>query len=1165
MRRLTGAEQYLAETWPPFAALPRDEAYRLMGQFLDDVEALQQAGPPPSGPVAGIDPVSIGVGLLVSAALSVGSAAVSSLLAPRRETNIPQPQQPGQIVTQNIGGQLSGILSQTFSGSSSFQSIQQVLTFENFYPCIWALREQFAEQADPYRPAGFYGGLTATLGLVWSRVQALTTASIAQLIWVVGEGPINGIEPSTLALGNAPIITNLGQVDADWSQGAPMTLYARSNGGRIVSADQVFGSAAANDVGNAENAGGPDVFSVRSISNALRPDHSYATTPGNATFGLYGPMPCHGMVRKTPTLEVMLTMFLRPIGAGFDPPTADQLADPEDSPATLAEIYGRHMHWSLRCGVIDVNGAQVGTTQTVAVVPGDVFRYRLDSTTDGGDETVQGTRIVYDMSNTDIDDNELKAEVQQSDIAGVVAGRQKQIAAARSLGEVVKFGSAVATLIGINPADQPFRSDLDSSPVGNGVTVTYTYRVLRGGIIGVSVPTYFNPTWSGTDIKPTQWNRNSPYQNTGIPATYLTASTFPQGSQMATATIAIDRECLVFEINYTSNCWLVIGQGFPSLRGSPDLEEIAWIGGQRYSNDLIAPDTTTNTSNFRSNSLPTIYETRISLFRIWIRRQGETDNDWVVLPTTFGIRGNAQQARNNTLRFYKPWLDKPLVYHEPIGSWELNSNTNAPDPIIILDGGTGTAQSTVVGDLTVYWTGVTVTRARSNFRLSAVEPTQNVGYSWSVDAGADSTMFDLSTSEWHPYGEAQISSASGPENTVASVNIITVYDKLFEYSDLAILGANILSNPSLNSISQASITCVGGTETRRYLELDSVGPTHQMPDIARARLTSKRYGLGDRISDVNIDNNSFRDAAIYCELRRYFYDLQQENVPDVISWMDEAADHCLLDYAEINGRHVLRPALRFDPIVDAASGLVAMFSGSTDERESLKIKSLDIESILPVQISVIYSELRADDSPLNPALFSRERQVTVRRSSTPSSAPIITFRLPACTNRYHAIDYGMWKIRQREVQRRTASLVTFPSVVGVDLMLNYARIYSDFFGQTAGCTGRVNDDGTINATRPDLLETGSYSVFLWDLDTGAEPGTLIVDAAGLGSPTGVMFALNDQAPFQTFQARGIKLRPDSMVEVDLIEYPLEPDGTPTLTAIWSNTYQSDAFWTFVDG
>ena len=66
-------------------------------------------------------------------------------------------------------------------------------------------------------------------------------------------------------------------------------------------------------------------------------------------------------------------------------------------------------------------------------------------------------------------------------------------------------------------------------------------------------------------------------------------------------------------------------------------------------------------------------------------------------------------------------------------------------------------------------------------------------------------MFDAmgAAAEWQPYGEAQNSMASSPENNVAGVNYITVYDKFFEYPDLAILGANVVSNPSLTSIAQA--------------------------------------------------------------------------------------------------------------------------------------------------------------------------------------------------------------------------------------------------------------------------------------------------------------------------------------------------------------------------
>ena len=353
-----------------------------------------------------------------------------------------------------------------------------------------------------------------------------------------------------------------------------------------------------------------------------------------------------------------------------------------------------------------------------------------------------------------------------------MAGIQKQIASSRSIGELVRFGSAIARLEAIDPANNPFRSKVDENPVGDGITVDYTYRVIRGGTIGISDLDYFSPSWSGTDYTPPQWFRESPFQDQPVPSMYKTASAFPQGAKIETTTIALERECLVFEINYSSNVWQIISAGFPDLRGSLDLQEIAYQAGQQYAGQrIIAGTGNTSTSDYRSGTLPTIYESRVSLFRLLWRRQGEDDTQWKTFPATFSFRGRTQQSQNNTLRFVKGFADKILLHHEPLSSWELRDSVNTPDPIIILEGGVGTAQSATDSGLTIHFTGSIVTRDLENFRLNAVEPSRNVGLVWSDLAGGDSSMFDAmgAVAEWQPYGEAQNSMASSPENTISSI------------------------------------------------------------------------------------------------------------------------------------------------------------------------------------------------------------------------------------------------------------------------------------------------------------------------------------------------------------------------------------------------------------
>jgi hypothetical protein len=298
--------------------------------------------------------------------LSVGYSLLALALQPR-------PRRPGEVRSRSVQGESVNSAGR-FAPRPGFEGVQDVAVLGATVPIVVARREFLP--ALNGRPEGFYGGCRVNAEALWTRLSSTGGGQLYQCLYLLGEGRISGLDLDAFAIGSTPLRSyDLGSAGGN-ETGSRLTIYYRPDGGRIVSGDRVAGRLAANDPGNAQNAGGSDVLQVRSVGNAWRSDACAATRPSSsAVFGVYSPMPNGMALRVSPTLRPTRVITLRPSGT-----TGNQRIEPNDDPSVMAAIWKAKYAWSTRSGI---SGTSTGVTSGDAVLPvGATFTYVLRQETD---------------------------------------------------------------------------------------------------------------------------------------------------------------------------------------------------------------------------------------------------------------------------------------------------------------------------------------------------------------------------------------------------------------------------------------------------------------------------------------------------------------------------------------------------------------------------------------------------------------------------------------------------------------------------------------------------------------------------------------------------------------------------------------------------------------
>lgn len=318
--------------------------------WKDEVRKRSAEGPQPSV-VCGLETaVIISIVLTV---VSIGFQLLSLLLMPKART-------PGRLAAGNETGQSQNSL-QSFAPRAGFNSTQSVAALGEPIPVVYAHRETIGGIT--------YGGIRLNTSLLWSQIISLGGSQMLRAVFMLAEGPVASIDPDGFAIGDSSIsVYDLGSDQAN-EIGGRLTIYYRSNGGRIVAGDRILGRAAATDPGNAMTAGAADVFQVSSVDNVLRPDFCSTAKPATSTtFGVYTLIGNDLGFKLNPLVKPQVQAALVPNGKKGDGRVVCNIQN-----TTAVERAKYAAYFSTRSGITAGTFTEVGGIVTYQLLPSSDF------------------------------------------------------------------------------------------------------------------------------------------------------------------------------------------------------------------------------------------------------------------------------------------------------------------------------------------------------------------------------------------------------------------------------------------------------------------------------------------------------------------------------------------------------------------------------------------------------------------------------------------------------------------------------------------------------------------------------------------------------------------------------------------------------------------------
>ena len=749
----------------------------------------------------------------------------------------PKTTRPAEIRQTSTAGQ-NVVGRSEYAPKAGFDSLQNVVELGSSIPLVYAKRETIDGVT--------YGGVRVNTNLLWSQMLSQGGSQMLRAVFLIAEGTLDEIDPAQFAFGDN-VLGGYDLADAN-AASSRVTFYVSKDGGRLTSADRVAGRTAANDPGNAQNAGGTDVFQTVGLNGAWTNDFCYASKPSTQTqFGVYQLIGNGLAFRVNPSLRPAVVVKTEPAGK-----TDTRIRCNQDGVAR-AQRDKYNTLFSSRSGLTQKNG--VSASGGVSLAIGDTVTYVLSNSSDANTKFI-GTQEGPDHEET------------CRDVAQTVSGRQRSWDDALSIGELYKLGSALLVCESRSPDNEIFSSEADFEPIGGGQAITVTLRCVKAG----------SAVLNGTGGTTNATNSSHLFK-------------------AAVASFAIPRSAQVIEIGLRSTLGIRIS-GLCNFRDSLSQTEIDGRACNYYNNKTYRPDQSLELSSYQSGSYSGA-EMRYSFFKIGYRIAGST-GDYTFLSQCFGTRSLTQQSVYNFLRLQMPSVQRWEFRLEPLTGWEIR-NSIATGALEVLDARISGYRTVTSGSgsdtVTISYSGEPVARSTDTF---AIAPTRDKNLGVTVTESGDYADAWGKLAEAFVFEEIQ-TSARSPEHEVVYVNILAANPNTPNYDNIALVGMNLRSSTEFSQLNQLSVYVNKG-----------IGSVHTFPEVFLDLLTNSRYGVGNVLSAAQIDTESFTECAEWTRNRRYFFDGALAQPINLRQWGSQTANYFLLDLVIRNGKFALQPALYFD-------------------------------------------------------------------------------------------------------------------------------------------------------------------------------------------------------------------------------------------------------------
>ena len=1045
-------------------------------------ETMLNNGIKPGDPVA-FEPFTAVAYLVVGIALS----AIASLLSPK-----PRQQKQPEFETKTVQGQ-DIQNSSRFTPTTGFDSVQNVVELGSTVPLIYTKRQEIDGIA--------YGGARINTNLLWSQLYSVGSGQLLRAIFLVGEGTIPQLDVDQFAIGNNVI----GGYRLDNNEAGRITLYYSPDGGRITSSDYISGVRPDLDLGNAQTAGASDVFQARGKDLQFGPNFCFTSTPSNQkVFGLYGHLGNNFPLKPNPIIRTEFNL-------GSDS-AGDVICTLNRQEKGLRTKQGRN--YAGRSGL-------VGTTsgERIATVGEDLL-FKIYQETDGNgyfNEPVPPSDTGSDEAITSL-----------NDVGSTIASRQNSYDDNLSVGELYRIGSAMA--ICTNRTDKVFISDIESSTLNNGQSVTAVFKVVREGTIHEYTESELNPSIYNGDIG----------QNPAV----TTVDAYPcsraaQIFRCAESAFSTERVGQVVEIGLRSSLGIDIN-GLTNFadciyddNGTPKTRTYQIIDNQsclNYKDDPIDGISTVNYSNGSYQGPQTQYS-----FFIIAYREAATDNSFIQLPSLFGVRGQGGTGLYNYVRFdfgeEKRWEFRLT----PVSSFEVRMNSRK---LIVLDAHSAFTQSQE-GDITIEYNGEEIVRSLGYFALPVGKTVDGVDIGPGFD-DSDGNGFYIDAyarvAEAFIYSQVTSQATSQPAHSVVYINTVTANKETPEYDHLAMVDMNIRSSKEITQLSQFSV----------YVN-EGINSTSNFPDILYDLLSNKRYGTGKIVSLEQIDKASFDYCSNWAANRKYFFDgaiVEKINIRD---WASTTASSFLLEFVIRNGKFALQPVANFDG-PETVSGL---YTAGNIIEDSFSLNYFDEQERIAPRISVKWREERQSTAINNKGLFPVVREVTVRESTTDEDAPLEQIDLSDfCTSLEQAIDRGKWECRTRRLITHNVSFKTTPTAATLDIGSVF-KLGLETFSYDQPSNGAIDANGVVTSW-PELAD-GTYPVLYWDGIAQTVTERTMIIANGTTEPGPAVFSLKTVSnDAQTYRTQSLSFDDEGNIDVEASYFPTGEDYISELVRDWDD-------------
>lgn len=1012
----------------------------------------------------------------------------ATLLLPR-PSNRPSP----RIESRTIDGQ-SIVQSARFAPTAGFDSQQNVVELGSIVPVIFAKRETIDGIT--------YGGVRINTNLLWSQLYSLGGSQLIKAMFMVGFGPIGAIDPRQFAIGDNLLSSY--DLSTGGNNNGRLSFYFRPGDGRIRSSDLIAGRAASADIANSENAGAGDVFQVRSVNGAYLPDFCYASKPSSqTTFGLYAPIGNDLAYRINPSVRSISVASLRPVGK-----KGDAIVECNNDNNLKAARNKQDTMFSTRSGIVQYNGAPTVAGGLYAANTGDSIAYVLLSSSD------YLTEFVVQGGGPD-------GLATSEDAAQSISGLQRTWDDSLAIGELYRIGSCVAVLESRTPADSVFVSEADNTPIGGGVSITCTFRVVRPG-------SFLGSTGSQLSQAATTATRHC----NGTDGSHI--------CRLAVATVSIGRPAQVIEIGFRSALGVNI-QGLCNFPAVSSYEEADAASCKNYSGNRIRRGDILQTSQLQSGTSSSP-EVRYSFFRFSYRIAG-SDAAWVSAPQLFGFRSPTGQPSFNYLRVQFPSAQRWECELMPVSGWEIRSGI-AAGSLEILESKIQSLRTVYGASCVFEFNGVSVPRDASTFALNPTQSSIAPGEPFGPGLKDGDSYVDAwgKLAEQFVFSEVTATTNS-PEHEISYVNIIARNVETPSYNNISKLGATIRSGQELRSFQQLSV----------YIDL-GVGATHLIGDVLRFWVLNPEAGLGEIISPVQVDDASFDAANTWTYNRRYFFD---GGVSELFNFRQQGAkwaEYFLQDLLIRGGKFYMQPIALFGEAHEIQGHYT---SGNVSEFE---FSTFDPDQRTPPRVTVKWREEKQAGDLSNRGLFPVVREVTVRESGTPENAPLRIIDLTSglnnfCTSEIHAIDVGKMECRKARLITSGVKITTRPDRAAFDPG-KIIKVGMETVRFNLPQNGVILADGTViskpDPIAPALLADGSYSAMVWSgSGTNVEPVTMVVADGKCPAFAGSVYSLaNSTLSSQTYKVQKVDFTEDGDIEVQTTEFPLDENNFSLLTAGW---------------